>query len=318
MAQKLGKLSKVDLRELWRGEASDFTPWLAQEENIKLLGEEIDIELEVQGQEERVGPFRADILCKDTVTDKFVLIENQLEKTDHNHLGQLLTYTAGLDVHTIIWIAKNFTEEHRAALDWLNRVTSDEINFFGIEIEAYRIGNSDPAPMFNIVAKPNDWSKTIRRAAISEDKLTERNLLLNEYWEGLKEYLETTKSFLKSQTPSFRNWTSYPMGSSQFHMSVYANMKKDKQIGISLRMKGANTKENFMKLKSKYFDELAKIFGNEIEWYETDSGKRGVVNLIYRIDPSIKEDWKNQYKWLKENTEKFYMFFSSKIKELKS
>ena len=118
----LGRLEKIDLRTYWKKEATDFTPWLAKEENIQLLSETIGIELEVKSQEQSVGPFSADILCKDTMNDHYVLIENQLEKTDHTHLGQLMTYAAGLDAVTIIWIAQKFTEEHRAALDWLNRI----------------------------------------------------------------------------------------------------------------------------------------------------------------------------------------------------
>ena len=152
----LGRLTKVDLRSYWKKEDTEFTPWLAQEENIQLLSETIGVELETVSQEENVGPFRADILCKDTATNHFVLIENQLERTDHTHLGQLMTYAAGLDAVTIIWIAQTFTEEHRAALDWLNRITDDTFNFFGIEIELYKIGDSVSAPMFNLVSKPND------------------------------------------------------------------------------------------------------------------------------------------------------------------
>ncbi|GAI13697.1 unnamed protein product, partial [marine sediment metagenome] len=121
-------------------------------DNIEILSETIGIELEVQSQEENVGPFRADILCLDTANNHFVLIENQLEKTDHTHLGQLMTYAAGLDAVTIIWIAQKFTEEHRAALDWLNGITDDTINFFGVVIELYRIGDSVPAPKFNLVS----------------------------------------------------------------------------------------------------------------------------------------------------------------------
>lgn len=130
-AINLGRLHSVDLREAWASESSDFTPWLAQEENLKLLGETIGIELELESQETEVGPFRADILCKDTATDNWVLIENQLERTDHSHLGQLLTYAAGLNAVTIVWIAQRFTEEHRAALDWLNEHTDGNINLLG-------------------------------------------------------------------------------------------------------------------------------------------------------------------------------------------
>ena len=146
MKPKLSKIEKVDLREVWETEDKHFTPWLAEDENISQLGEAIGIDLEVESQEKNVGPFRADILARDTSANHYVLIENQLEVTDHKHLGQIMTYAAGLDAFTIIWIAKQFTEEHRAAIDWLNRITDDKINFFGIEIEVLQIGNSEKAP----------------------------------------------------------------------------------------------------------------------------------------------------------------------------
>ena len=163
--EKLGKLEEVELRDIWESESSDFTPWLAREENIQILGDSIAVDLEVEAQEKNVGPFRADILCKDTENGNWVLIENQLNRTDHPHLGQLLTYAAGLDAVTVVWVAATFTEEHRAALDWLNEITDDRFRFFGLEIELWRINNSPPAPKFNIVSKPNDWRRSVIQSA---------------------------------------------------------------------------------------------------------------------------------------------------------
>ena len=131
--KSLGRLQKVELHDVWVSESAGFKPWLAQPENMKLLGETIGIDLECEAQEKEVGPFRADILCKDTANDNWVLIENQLERTDHTHLGQLLTYAAGLEAVIIVWIAERFTEEHRATLDWLNERTDEKINCFGLE-----------------------------------------------------------------------------------------------------------------------------------------------------------------------------------------
>ena len=162
---KLGTLKKVDLREVWESENSDFTPWLAQEENIEILGEKIGLDLEVEAQEKNVGKFRADILCKDINTDNWVLIENQLEKTNHGHLGQLLTYATGLDTVTIVWIAASFNEEHKATLEWLNKITNENYNFFGLEIELYKIGDSKIAPNFKIICQPDKWSQSISREA---------------------------------------------------------------------------------------------------------------------------------------------------------
>jgi hypothetical protein len=126
-----------------------------------ILGEALGIDLELEAQEKNVGPFRADILCKDVDTDAWVLIENQLERTDHTHLGQLLTYSAGLQAAVVVWIAAKFTGEHRAALDHLNEITDERYRFFGVEVELWQIGDSPPAPRFNLVSKPNDWSRAI-------------------------------------------------------------------------------------------------------------------------------------------------------------
>ena len=166
MNRKLGRLKKIkNVRDIWDKEDRDFTPWLAEDENISLLGESIGLSLEVEAQEKSVGPFRADILCKDTADDSWVLIENQLEKTDHKHLGQLMTYASGLKAVTIVWLATKFTEEHRSSLDWLNQITDDSFNFFGLEIELWRIDDSLIAPKFNLVSKPNDWSRSVAAAS---------------------------------------------------------------------------------------------------------------------------------------------------------
>ena len=155
--QTMGRLERVELRDIWASEATSFTPWLARPENLAVLGEALNIDLELEAQERAVGPFRADILCKDTDKDRWVLIENQLERTDHTHLGQLLTYASGLDAVTIVWIAARFTEEHRSTLDWLNKITNESFRFFGLEVELWKIGNSPAAPKFNVVSKPNEW-----------------------------------------------------------------------------------------------------------------------------------------------------------------
>ena len=190
--RQLGRLEKVPLREVWSNEASDFTPWLALEQNIALLGDTIGIPLFVEEQEKAVGPFKADILCSEADSDEehFVLIENQLERTDHTHLGQLLTYAAGLDAATVVWIADRFTDEHRAALDWLNSITSEHFRFFGLEVEAWRIGDSDPAPKFNIVSSPNDWTKATRSGA-RHGKDSELKSLKMQFWTDVRDALAT-------------------------------------------------------------------------------------------------------------------------------
>src|SRR5665213_3187540 len=182
--QALGRLERVELRDIWTSEATQFTPWLARPENIALLGEALGMELAFEAQEKSVGSFRADLLCKDMLDNHWVLIENQLERTDHSHLGQLLTYASGLEAVTIIWIAARFTEDHRSTLDWLNKITDERFRFFGLEVELWKIANSPAAPKFNIVSKPNDWSQSVAQAAraIDEGGLSETRVMQRKYW----------------------------------------------------------------------------------------------------------------------------------------
>lgn len=179
----LGRLEKVELRTEWKNEAKDFTPWLARDKNLALLGEVLGMRLELVKSEQPVGPYAADILCKDLDEDTWVLIENQLETTDHTHLGQVLIYAAGLNATTMVWIAPKFTEQHRAALDWLNEHTDEKTSFLGLEVELWRIGDSLPAPKFNIVAKPNGWSREFRADA----ERSERHPLTDDELHGLAE-----------------------------------------------------------------------------------------------------------------------------------
>jgi hypothetical protein len=311
---KLGRMEKLDLRSYWKKEATDFTPWLAQDENIQLLSETIGIELEVQSQEESVGPFSADILCKDTINDHFVLIENQLEKTDHTHLGQLMTYAAGLDAVTIIWIAQKFTEEHRAALDWLNRITDDTFTFLGIEIELYKIGDSSPAPMFNIVSKPNDWTKQVKRSTTAQPT-TNTKLLQQEYWQGLRDFLEDNRSFVKMHKPLLQNWTNIGIGRSNFHLSASVN-SRDNSINIWLNIMGDHAKEKFDKLYESSYNNSMTVVHRDLVWDKMEGRKMSAVMLKAPGNFADKNDWNNQFHWFKENLERFTTYFKPKVAKL--
>jgi hypothetical protein len=312
---EIGKLEKVDLRKLWIGEATAFTPWLSKEENIKFLGDAIGIELEFISQEKNVGPFRADIICKNTLDDHFVLIENQLEKTDHSHLGQLLTYAAGLDAVTIIWIAKQFTEEHRAAIDWLNRITDVKFNFFGIEIEVYRIGDSLPAPLFQIISKPNDWAKSVKTSATSNQGLTKTKEINLAYWTEFKAHLESSKTSLKLGKPQPQHWSNFAIGKSNFYMAGIVSVR-DNFLRVEFLIDGPNSKTNFKTLKERYETESKDQIDPNIIWDELPDKRVAYVGLKKDFDINNKAQWKTQHEWLKINLEKFDRFFRNKIKEL--
>ena len=315
-SMKLSRIQKVSLRDCWKNEATDFTPWLASEENIALLADALGLnELEVISQEEHVGPFRADILCVDSGTDKLVLIENQLEKTDHNHLGQIMTYAAGLDAVTIIWIAERFTEEHRAAIDWLNRITDKDFNFFGIEIELIRIDDSLAAPIFNVIAKPNGWSKNVKSSnQVSPVMPSDGQIFKYEYWTAFCEYMKNNPSKLfKTKSPSYDHWMDIAIGRSGFHIALLVNTKEQK-ITVQLYMSNDIDKKNFDSL-IKYKEQAEHAIGEPLDWRRLDDKKASII-AIYKNCNLSKTSKDDLFEWYKEYTERFIKFFKPLIMKL--
>jgi hypothetical protein len=245
-------------------------------------------------------------LCKDTINDHYVLIENQLERTDHTHLGQLMTYAAGLEAVTIIWIAQKFTEEHRAALDWLNRITDDTFNFFGIEIELVKIGDSVPAPIFNLVSKPNDWSKQVKQSA--SQNVSDTKMLQMEYFQALKDYLEERKCSFKIQKPAPQNFSNISIGKSNLYLSTTIS-SRDNSINIWLNIQTANAKETFERLyQIAHKDSLSAISPNLI-WDSMEGRKMSAVILKTTGDFTDKKDWQKQFEWFRIYLEKYVNFF---------
>jgi hypothetical protein len=315
---KLGRLERIELRNIWLSEATSFTPWLASPENIALLGETLGIDLEVEAQEKSVGPFRADILCKDTGTDKWVLIENQLERTDHGHLGQLLTYASGLEAVTIVWIAAKFTEEHRSTLDWLNRITNESFRFFGLEVELWKIANSPAAPKFNIVAKPNNWSQSVARAAraIDETELSETRLLQRDYWSALNAVLDEKKGPVSgNKKPQAQSWMSYRIGRSGINLAGAISIPK-KLIRAELYLGGAAAKLNFAQLQTQSAA-IEKDLGYGLLWEELPQGQDSRISLsLNDVDPTDRSDWPKQHLWLAARLNDFHRVFFSRVAAL--
>lgn len=319
---ELGSLTKINVRDVWKDEAKDFTPWLAQEDNIRILSKEIGIELEVSSIEKEVGSFRADILCNDINSESFVVIENQLEKTDHNHLGQLLTYAAGLKALTIVWIAKEFTEEHRAVIDWLNEITDENYNFFGIEIQAWKIGDSLPAPKFSLVCKPNTWMKKV-----TETKLTDFDQFRFEYWEAFKKFLEEQEgNCLLMGKPRSGGSVSFSTGRSGFKLRTVVSSWDDAkqaysggEIRVELIVEAGDSEDNrkyLLQLKEKT---LAEFSGceEELTWLlDSSNTKRSRVYIRKSVDLYNRTEQESQFSWLLKNLELFDKVFRPVIKEL--
>lgn len=205
----LGRLKPVAVRQVWPHEAADFTPWLLTNDDV--LAEALGIEVQLTAAEHRVGGFGLDLLGHDLTHDAVLIVENQLEGTDHSHLGQLLTYAAGTDAATIVWIATQFRDEHRQALDWLNQHTGEDVRFFGVELTAVRIGGSAAAPLLRLVAEPNDWQKTTKAAARSTQSTSARAELYREYWAAYLARVHADQpTWTSARKPQTANWMSQP------------------------------------------------------------------------------------------------------------
>ncbi len=315
----LGKLERVDLRDVWKTEDQDFTPWLAKEENLQILGETIRIDLELDAREKNVGPFRADILCKDTDADTWVVIENQLDGTNHIHLGQLLTYAAGLDAVTIVWVAARFTNEHLAAMDWLNSITDERFRFFGLEIELWKIGASLAAPKFNVVASPNEWSKSVSKGvrSIESGDLSDEGRSQLEYWTKLLECNQEQPSPLQtSRKPQPQIWFEFRAGRPEF--AFMATMeKKQRRIRAALYIRRSNAKLFFDLLQEQKKD-IEEVLGYPLHWEALRSKENAHIAAVYleNIDPYNQEEWPGQHKWLVENLNGLHEVFASRIKDL--
>jgi hypothetical protein len=314
----LGKLVKIELRDIWLSESSHFTPWLAREDNLLTLSETLGLELELEAQEKAVGPFRADILCKDIGTNAWVLIENQLERTDHSHLGQLLTYASGLEAVTIVWIAARFTEEHRSTLDWLNRITDETFRFFGVEVELWRIGDSPAAPRFNIVSKPNNWNKLVTQAAraIDDAALTSTKALQLAYWAALGTILMAKGGPLaRERKPQPQSWMSYSIGRSGF--GINAAMARPKRlVRAELYISNPSAKA-FFHLLAAQKPEIEAELGYPLDWEELPEGKDTRISVALKeIDPEDQTSWPLQHDWLAARLSEFHRVFVNRVKAL--
>jgi hypothetical protein len=159
----LGRLRRVaQPRDVWPTEAADFTPWLAA--NLDVLADELGMALALVATEVPVGEFRLDIKAE-TADGKIVIVENQLERTDHGHLGQLLVYASGLEAAIVVWVAPSFRDDHRRTLDWMNERTDEAVSFFGVEVAIVQIADGPRAPVFEVVSRPNDWQKQVKTTA---------------------------------------------------------------------------------------------------------------------------------------------------------
>ena len=314
MKKSLSKLERVPLREAWKHEANDFTPWLAEEDNLNTLADALGLaELELVAIEHWVGEFKLDILC--VSGDDQVIIENQLEKTNHSHLGQILTYAAGTGAKKVIWVAESFRPEHVAALEFLNQNTTDELSFFAVEVELWRIGDSPFAPKFEVITKPNDWAKTGRehtRSAANATPTKQRQLKL---WTELVAKMNATTPHIKPQKPTPRHWMNIAIGRAGFRMSPTAN-HRDHRLGVEIYIHHAESKKMFEALLAQK-TAIEQALGFEMDWQELPDAHACRI-ATWRQDSPLQDEtqWAIYIDWLVQRVAKINEVFKPAIQAL--
>lgn len=305
----LSKLEEIkDLRTVWPHEALDFTPWLSQDDNINLLADAVGLDITVDETESSVGDFNVDILASETGTDRKIIIENQLEDTDHDHLGKLITYASGKSADVVIWVVKHAREEHKAAIEWLNNHTDDRIGFFLCEIKLYRIGSSEPAVKFEVIERPNDWSKEIKKKEGTTDTQQQRY----EYWVAFQEHAfgdaQFSKAF-KRRKPSTDHWMNFSVGSSACHIAV-SQIQKRNELDVELYI--PEDKELFQSLLQNK-DTIENESGLQYDWRELPERKASRIVITKSVDFGDKGQWGTQFAWIEETMLKMKKAFKKHL-----
>ena len=301
----LGRLADVPVREAFAHEAHVLTPWLAA--NLDRISDAIGIPLEDADTEVTVEGFAADILAHDPANGRKVLIENQLEASDHTHLGQIMTYLAGLEASVMVWIAPTFREPHLAAIRWLNEHTVEPFAFFALRLRVVRIGESDLAPLLEVIERPNDWERAVQRAVVSSEN--DMAAFYNQFWSGFSDYLKARgKPYARTTAPN-GPYYEVPIGRTGMWLTARAS-RRDRIIAAELYLGTAYAKVVFDRLHNRRA-EYDQIIGAEAAWLRNDDAKASKIETVMTSanieDESRREE---QYGWLMRTIADYHRAFA--------
>lgn len=288
---EFGRLTEINVRDLWPHEQYDFSNWLAKSENIELLNDILGLTLVDIDKEVYVGAYRCDLVAKDETTGLRIIIENQLETSDHNHLGQIITYASGLDAKVVVWIVKEAREEHRSAIEWLNNNTSKELNFFLIELHAYKIGNSLPAPKFEVVEGPNDFIKNAKNSnnTATTNKTQSERLI---FWTQFNELLTAKGKPFNIRKATTDHWYDVALGTSEAHIGI--NLV-NKEACVVVEVYISNNKLLFDQLYAQK-EQIEQALGFNLDWRRLTDTKKA-SRILYSI-PGLNFDNHSNYQQL--------------------
>lgn len=267
----LGSIEDVNPRKVWPNEATDFTPWLAR--HIDLLGAALGLDIEIEQTEAPVGAFSLDLLGKESGSDRVVIVENQLERTDHSHLGQVLAYAAGLDAKIVVWISPDVRDEHREAVHWLNEQTTDAVAFFAVELEVWRIGDSLPAPRFSVVARPSGFQRQIVRQTTAAP--SERGIAYQSFFRDLVEQLHEQKPGFTRAVPElvrYDNWTGFGAGRSGFSIEAAFASEERFRLGLTINTRSGDSARNKAAFDALHLqrEAIERELELDLEWERLD------------------------------------------------
>lgn len=308
---KLAQLKQVDLHKVWEHEAVHFTPWLAKKENLSLLSDEIGIEISLIQTEASAGKFNVDILAEEENTGRKIVIENQLESTNHDHLGKLITYASGFDAEIIVWIVKEVRDEHKKAIDWLNEHTDEHANFFAIKMEVWQIGDSPFAPKFQVVAQPNDWAKAIKISS-TQSELSDTKLMQLDFWTDFRRFGQANNSKLRFRKPYPQHWYDISVGSSKAHLGLICDTQNN-QIRCEFYI--PDDKELYKELEALKTN-IESELDYDLEWMLLKGKKASRIRTIKDADISKSANWEEYFSWLlnaAENFQRVFMKYVNKI-----
>ena len=317
---ELGTLSSVDVREVWPRESSDFTPWLA--ENADLLSEALGMDLVHEQTEAAVGRYSADLVFREETTDKVIVVENMFGPTDHDHLGKLLTYAAGLGASYAVLISPELREEHRSALNWLNSVSADDFGFFGVVLKTWRIGKSLPAPRLLVEVKPDGWGRSVRAEARTTPASSELERMYRRFWgEFLPVFKDRYPRWTRANLPSKRGYMPFPSSRSflKYAGSFCRHERRNRLRAEAYIDTGEmdTTKEMFDALHDRK-QEIGEAVGESLDWDRLDDKQAARISLYYQEDIRVtdEERWPEARKWLVEAMGKMRDAFNPAIEEL--
>ncbi|GAB7121245.1 DUF4268 domain-containing protein [Natrinema sp. JCM 9743] len=313
---EFGSLESQEVREYWADEARDFTPWIADEirsEDESELEATLGLELEVIKEEKSVGRYNVDILAEVVDDNRNVVIENQLNSSDHDHLGKSIAYASGVDADIIVWIAPRFYDEHRDAMQWLNENSREGVDLFAVRLEVWKIGDSEPAVRLNPIIEPSEWKEKAQR---SDDELTETEELQEEYWTAFRDRIEERETALSARKPYPSYYHNLSIGKLGFELQFTINTR-DNELGVGLVIR--DDADAYWQLEEDC-DEIDRQFDQELVWdepEETRSGKkRSRIWIAKQGDISDEGQWDEYLDWMVENGEQFYDVFYDRLQQV--